>query len=483
MMKSKAHTRLLLALAVSGTLISSSLQAQTESNKIAFKSRLSLAQMGATFAEDSWGYVSPSQREYAIIGLSQGTGFIEITDPENPVIVSVQPQAVKGRDMKVYQNYVFSSVDSGPTYIYDVSDIDNGNVTQVNTIPSGTHNIFIDEVSAFLYLAIGGPLDIYSLADPVNPVFVGSWNGETHDTQVITYTTGPNAGKQIAFVFAGRSERLDIIDVTDKSNIVRIGTTSYPNSAYTHQGWLSEDQQLVYANDELDNIARTTIFDVSDLTNPFFVQDYTSGSQAADHNLYVKGDYIYEANYASGLRILDARDPLNLVEVGHFDTYPLNNGSGFVGAWNVYPFFPSGNVIVSDRSGGLFVLDPLEAISPASVATRNAGSNPSSYAADAPVMGLPWSASVDLASSGHSFAQIVGFTGSGSIPLGGGQTLLVGGTSIVSFPMTAGPVANFNDNIPANVALIGFTLFSQAIHFGGVIPFALSNAQDLTIGF
>ena len=450
---------------------------------MAFKSRLSLAQMSATFAEDSWGYVSPSQREYAIIGLSQGTGFIEITDPDNPVIISIEPQPVNGRDMKVYQNYVYSSVDSGPTFIYDVSDIDNGNITLVNTISAGTHNIFIDEVSGFLYLAIGGPLDIYSLADPVNPAFVGRWNGETHDTQVMTYTSGPNAGKQIAFVFAGRSERLDIIDVTDKSNIVRIGTANYPSSAYTHQGWLSEDLQYIYANDELDNIARTSIFDVGDLTNPVFIQDYAPGGTAVDHNLYVKGNYIYEANYSSGLRILDASDPLNLVEVGHFDTYALNNGPGFVGAWNVYPFFPSGNIIVSDRSGGLFVLDPLEAISPASVADRNAGSNPASYTADAPVMGMPWSASVDLTTSGHSMAQVVGFSSSASLPLGSGQTVLVGGTRMLSFPMSAGPVANFSGNIPTNTALVGTTLYTQAVHFGGVSPFALSNAQDLTIGF
>ncbi|MCZ6653173.1 MAG: dockerin type I domain-containing protein, partial [Planctomycetota bacterium] len=44
------------------------------------------------------------------------------------------------------------------------------------------------------------------------------------------------------------------------------------------------------------------------------------------------------------------------------DTFPAHNDAGFQGAWTAYPFFPSGTVIVSDRTSGLFVLDPSEAV-------------------------------------------------------------------------------------------------------------------------
>jgi choice-of-anchor B domain-containing protein len=332
------------------------------SENVSLYSHLTLADLGAAFAEDCWGYVSESGREYAIIGLSPGTGFVEITDPANPVIVDVMTQPNRGRDMKVYQNYVYSSSDSGPTHVYDVSDIDNGVITHVRSFNQGTHNLAVDEVSGFLYLAVGGPMRVYDLSDPSDPTFVGSWPGQTHDAQVVTYTEGKYAGRQIAFVFAGWDGRLDIVDVTDKSNMFLMGSTSYPNAGYTHQGWLTADRQYLYISDEVDSIPRTTIIDVSDLSNPTFISDFTNGLGSTDHNLYVRDGFIFETNYTSGLRIFNACDPVNPVEVGFFDTFPANDDPGYSGAWSNYPFYPSGTVIVSDRSGGLFVLDVSDAV-------------------------------------------------------------------------------------------------------------------------
>ena len=360
--------RVNIALAAAGcaasTLFSpATARAGFPSENVSLYSHLTLADLNAEFAEDCWGYVSPSGREYAIIGLSQGPGFIEITDPANPVIVDIVNTPNRARDMKVYGDYVYTSSDGGPLNVIDVSDIDNGNITLVVSFPKGgTHNVVIDEVSGFLYLAIGGPLVALDLTDPELPTFAGVWNGQTHDAQVVTYTEGKYAGRQIAFVFAGWDGRLDIVDVTDKSNMFLVGQTSYPSPGYTHQGWLTADRQYLYVSDEVDNIARTTIIDVSDLSNPTFISDFTTGLDSTDHNLYVRDGFIFEANYTSGLRVFNACDPVNPVEVGYFDTYPANNDPGFSGAWSNYPFFPSGTVIVSDRVGGLFVLDVSQAI-------------------------------------------------------------------------------------------------------------------------
>jgi hypothetical protein len=104
------------------------------------------------------------------------------------------------------------------------------------------------------------------------------------------------------------------------------------------------------------------IMDVRDLENPVPAGEFTSGFTSTDHNLYVRDGFIYEANDASGLHIFNASDPTNPVWVGYFDTYPPDDSVDYVGAWSVYPFFPSGTVIVSDREGGLFVLDVSEAI-------------------------------------------------------------------------------------------------------------------------
>ena len=144
---------------------------------------------------------------------------------------------------------------------------------------------------------------------------------------------------------------------------VQVATATYPNRAYTHQGWFSEDQRYFYMNDELDELqggvdgTRTLIWDLTDLDDPVLVKEVVSDNAASDHNLYVRGQFMYQSNYVSGLRIFDISDPENPVPVGHFDTVPFGEDApGFAGSWSNYPFFESGNIIVSSMREGLFVL-------------------------------------------------------------------------------------------------------------------------------
>ncbi len=350
-------------------VITTSALAGFPSKNVALRSHLPLADFGASMAEDCWGYVSASGREYAIIGLveTDGTAFVEITDPDNPVIVEIILTPNRGRDMKGYQNYVYTTSDSGPTHVIDLTEIDSGVVTLLNTLDGGAHNIFINEQSGFLYASIGALMVVVDLSDPINPPLAGIWDSQAHDATVVTYTEGPYAGREIAFVFAGWDARVDIVDVTDKADMFLLGSTSYPSPGYTHQGWPSDDLQYLYISDELDEVngepfTRTFVIDISNLENPTYVNDVTTGLPSTDHNLYVRDGFIFEANYTSGLRIFNTVDPVTPVEVGYFDTYPAHDDAGFSGAWSVFPFFPSGMVIVSDRQSGLFVLDPSEAV-------------------------------------------------------------------------------------------------------------------------
>lgn len=334
-------------------------------------------------ANDCWGYVSPSGREYAIIGLSGGTGFVEITNPGQPQIVAVIPgPGSVWRDIKVYGHHAYAVTEGNnpaqAIQVIDLSQIDNGIVVHTNTVNDGgsvtttrTHNVAIDEVSGYLYRTGGSSgsigLRIYSLADPANPTFVGEWHDRyVHDAEVVTYTEGPYAGKQIAFLYSnngsgGGNPGLDILDVTDKSNIVQLGFTTYSWPAFSHQGWLNDDRTLVYLNDELAETTygiptTTRVIDVSDLTNPFEASTFTNGNSAIGHNIYMRGDLLFASNYRSGLRLFDTSvDPLNPVEIGYFDTFPQNDNPNFNGVWSNYPFFPSGVVIGSDIEKGLFV--------------------------------------------------------------------------------------------------------------------------------
>ncbi|HHK42605.1 MAG TPA: hypothetical protein ENJ50_09325, partial [Planctomycetaceae bacterium] len=117
---------------------------------------------------------------------------------------------------------------------------------------------------------------------------------------------------------------------------------------------------------------------------------------------------------------------------------------------------------------------------------RNSGTNPASYSIAPPLLGTTVQASIDLqGTTGHSLALLLGFDSQDSLTLRGGQTLLVsdgGSGELLGLPTATGPVATFLLNIPSDISLAGFALSTQAMHFGGVQPFALSNAIDLILG-
>ena len=322
---------------------------------------------------DCWGYTSPSGREYAIMGLQRGFGFVEVTDPTNPVIVDwVEGPSSDWHDVKVIGDYAYGVSEGGAgIQVMDLSEIDDGRVRLVqNKRQLGhetTHNIISNPDSGYVYLCganiANGGLIAVSLDDPADPTIVGQWSTHyVHDAQVVSYTDGPYAGREIAFCLNG-FDGLEIVDVTDKGNMFLVGRTDYAQLRYTHQAWLSEDRRYLYLNDELDegdsvSVTTTRVFDVSDITDPQLASTFTTGLPSIDHNNYVKGDMLYQANYRSGLRVWDlSADPLNPTEVAWFDTFPGSDSPSFNGAWSTYPFFDSGIVLISDIERGLFIVD------------------------------------------------------------------------------------------------------------------------------
>jgi choice-of-anchor B domain-containing protein len=148
-----------------------------------------------------------------------------------------------------------------------------------------------------------------------------------------------------------------------KAALQTLAAVTYPELGFVHQGWLTDDHQYLFIGDELDEASfgvptRTHVFDVTDLDAPAYVYAFEASTRSIDHNLYVLGNRVYQANYTSGLRFLEFTDLGNqeMSEVAFFDTFPDSDAVNFDGAWSVYPYLPSGNIIVSDVTNGLFVL-------------------------------------------------------------------------------------------------------------------------------
>ncbi|MEE8467530.1 MAG: choice-of-anchor B family protein [Planctomycetota bacterium] len=321
---------------------------------------------------DCWGYVSPSGREYAILGTEESTEFLEVTVPTNPVSVGSIPGPVGiWRDVKVYGEYCYSVCETNGLgiQVIDLTQIDAGIVQEVKwvegTDTGASHNVVINEESGYLYRTGGGGhgLRIYDLANPADPLWVATWDERyVHDAQVVTWADG----REIAFCAGGfnggwSGTGLSILDVSDKQNIKFITELFHPNPGYDHQGWLSEDRQYFYMGDELDEdgviFTTTHVFDVSDVDQASYLTEFTNQSHAVGHNMYTLDGKLYQANYLSGLRVFDLDQSATAPpEVAYFDPHPGADTADFGGSWGNFPYLPSGVVLLSDRQLGLFIL-------------------------------------------------------------------------------------------------------------------------------
>jgi choice-of-anchor B domain-containing protein len=348
---------------------------------------------------DVWGWTDPrTGKEWAIVGRRDGTTFVDLSNPTNPVPVADLPltpgaRPASWRDMKVYKDHAYIVSDGAGQHGMQVFDLARlrtlrpvgGQPVEVRpdtlyTEIASAHNIVINEESGYAYsvgssaggTTCGGGLHMIDIREPRRPKFAGCFadtttgsrgTGYSHDAQCVTYK-GPDTRYTAREICIGSNENaISIADVTDKQNPKALSRAAYPNVSYAHQGWFTDDHKYFYLDDEGDETSgrvektRTLIWDLSDLENPRLAREHLGVESTSDHNLYVKGNLMYQANYRSGLRILDISDPENPREIAFFDTAPYTtNTPGYNGAWSVYPYFRSGSIVVNSIEQGLFIV-------------------------------------------------------------------------------------------------------------------------------
>lgn len=339
---------------------------------------------------DLWGWTDPeSGREIAIVGRTDGTAFVDLTDPYNPVMLGNLPKTPGSRssvwrDMKVYRDHAYIVADGADQHgvqVFDLRRLRDMSGEPVTFEPDflyegihSAHNIVINEETGFGYVVgssgggetCGGGLHMLDLGEPRRPAFAGCFlDGETgrrgtgysHDAQCVIYN-GPDEDYQGREICLGSNETaLSISDVTDKDHPVSVSMADYPSVVYAHQGWLTDDHRFFYMNDEGDEPdglvegTRTLIWDVEDLDEPILAAEYIATTPDTDHNLYIRGNLMYQSNYGAGLRILDITNRTEPVEIAYFDNSPYGGAS-----WSNYPYFKSGVVVMTSTGDGLFIV-------------------------------------------------------------------------------------------------------------------------------
>ncbi|MBX2978786.1 MAG: choice-of-anchor B family protein [Flavobacteriales bacterium] len=333
---------------------------------ISFVGQLSYQQLRNSNLSNLWGYTDEDGNEYAIVGVNGtnaqnpgGVSVVSLADPANPQEIFFRPgPASIWREVKVWNDhaYITTEAENGGLVIVDLSPLPQS--TALNSVvwfdPTWTtsHSLFIDE-NGLLYIhgsgRGNGGVIMYDLSDPMNPVEVGEFDQwYCHDS----FARGDTL--YAAHIYDGF---FSIVDVSNPAAPVLLGTQTTPN-LFTHNVWLDDSGNNLYTTDERTN-SYVGSYNISDPTDIQFQDKLQSdnGSGAIPHNTYWLNHFLVTSYYTFGVTIYDALRPHNLVEVGHYDTSPFT-GDGFNGAWGVYPFFDSQNLIISDIEQGLIVLAP-----------------------------------------------------------------------------------------------------------------------------
>lgn len=308
------------------------------------------------------GYSDAQGHEYALVGNTQGLSIVSIDTPTNPHQVFLVPGATgqQGfwREVREYKGYAYVTTEQ-PSGLVVVNLNYLPDSVQYHTVnPAGmstSHTIFIDSNGiAYVNGTDKGQLFLDLNTDPYNPVYLGSFNNNyVHDCFV------RNDTMWAACINDGFVKVIDVSNKTDADNPSRVLAQWNTPLNFSHNCWPTDDGQYLFTTDEKPN-STLTCYDVSNLNN-VTETDRTQvdpGSNTIIHNTYFLNNYCITSYYTYGITIHDVTRKNNLIEVGNFDSSPNYQGDGFNGAWGVWPYLPSGNIIISDIETGLWIVKP-----------------------------------------------------------------------------------------------------------------------------
>lgn len=323
-----------------------------------------------------WPYIHTDGREYVAVGCRLGTSIVRLTDPANPVEVAFIAGPNDGvREMEQYQTYLYVVArGSNAAGIQVISMADPDHPALVNTVNTITtaENVTIDAARGYLYTTETEPaitntgLGIFSLADPVNPVEIGTYEPYSVHDITVKGTRG--------YACAMDQGKVHILDLTNPASPVELA--SFTSAlAFPHTGWPSTDDRYLFVNDEnfiSDPFGRVAVYDIQNLNQISLVHSFDDLPQSSTHYPMVRGNLLFVAHYTVGARVYDVTDPQRPVEVAYFDTWPGDDRI-FAGVYEAPPFYPSGIFTATDRLSGLYVfrLEPTYGIVRGTVRTGN----------------------------------------------------------------------------------------------------------------
>ena len=341
---------------------------------------------------DIMGYHdSIKNKEYAILFGNDSFYFFDITNPKTTkLIVTVDGYSKKSinRDVEIYQHYAYCvserSGSLGGLQILDLQYLPDSvhEVYRSDALTVQAHTVFIEAERKRMYIPqnstkVGfSAMDIFSLNNPENPTKLASLQVPLNGLGEAQFSKVHEMYSRNDTVYLSCYENgLYMMDLTNLNAQKLLGViANYPQRGTNHSSWLNAKGNMIMFTDENQG-SPIKIFDISDIGNPKQIVYFNSHPNALPHNAYWKENMAVVSAYEDGVYIFDITNLNNPKVHAFYDTYPLNADgvySGFHGCWGVWPYLPSGNIIASDISEGLFVMKPNYGVGENEIISENA---------------------------------------------------------------------------------------------------------------
>ena len=207
------------------------------------------------------------------------------------------------------------------------------NTTLINRCGYGGDCHAVQVVDSIAYFGDGAYLEIMNISDPSNPVRLGLIEMPSLIWDVVV-------SGSYAYVADG-DDGLRIIDI---SNLASPTETGFLGTSTAGAAWdVAISGSYAYVAEGFDGLR---IIDVSNPAAPTETGFFDSDS-GYTWSVAVSGSYAYVANDTTGLRIIDISDPADPTETGFFDTGNQANGVAISGSY----------AYVTDGDGGLRIID------------------------------------------------------------------------------------------------------------------------------
>jgi choice-of-anchor B domain-containing protein len=304
--------------------------------------------------------------EYAVMASTLGTHIIDISSYEGEAIeVAFLPGAAGGsfvthRDYHIDGTLLFAVCDQGASSL-QIFDLSNLPATVTTAYDSDefcitAHNVFVDNDSDLLYLCSTSsngsntPLRVLDVSNPAAPtpfIDLSPWINNCHDIYVENDTAWINSGGAGLYVMH-----------IDETPTVIGNLDDYPYQGGNHSGWwIPEDHVYVLADETHGSPLK--VIDTSNLSDLQVVSILSSEVDPGSipHNMMMRDGLVFVSYYHDGLQVFDVSTPDEPKRIAWFDTFIESSHAGYAGAWGVHAALPSGRILISDITNGLFVLE------------------------------------------------------------------------------------------------------------------------------